>query len=40
LLVGVDANLPEINVTSPAGIARLGGTDVAVKIWRRKIVCL
>ena len=31
-----DGNLTEINVTSPTGIraiARLGGPDVAAKIW-------
>ena len=39
LLVGIDVidgNLTEINVTSPTGIraiARLGGPDVAAKIW-------
>src|ERR1700747_3733585 len=33
---GIDGNLTEINVTSPTGIraiARLGGPDVAAKIW-------
>ena len=32
----IDGNLTEINVTSPTGIraiARLGGPDVAAKIW-------
>ena len=39
LFVGIDVingNLTEINVTSPTGIraiARLGGPDVAAKIW-------
>ena len=39
LLVGIDVidgNLTEINVTSPTGIraiARLGGPDIATKIW-------
>jgi glutathione synthase len=39
LFVGLDViddNLTEINVTSPTGIraiARLGGPDIAVKIW-------
>ena len=39
LLVGIDVidgNLTEINVTSPTGIraiARLGGPDIAAKIW-------
>jgi glutathione synthase len=39
LLVGIDVidgHLTEINVTSPTGIraiARLGGPDVAAKIW-------
>ena len=53
LFVGIDVidgNLTEINVTSPTGIraiARLGGPDVAAKIWdvieneaRRKIMLL
>jgi glutathione synthase len=41
LFVGIDVidgNLTEINVTSPTGIraiARLGGPDVAAKIWDR-----
>jgi glutathione synthase len=32
----IDGHLTEINVTSPTGIraiARLGGPDVAAKIW-------
>jgi hypothetical protein len=32
----IDGNLTEINVTSPTGIraiARLGGPDIAAKIW-------
>ena len=32
----IDGNLTEINVTSPTGIraiARLGGPDVAAKLW-------
>jgi glutathione synthase len=39
LFVGIDVidgNLTEINVTSPTGIravARLGGPDIAAKIW-------
>jgi glutathione synthase len=39
LFVGIDVidgHLTEINVTSPTGIraiARLGGSDVAAKIW-------
>ena len=39
LFVGIDVingNLTEINVTSPTGIraiARLGGPDVAARIW-------
>jgi glutathione synthase len=36
LVVAVDGNLTEINVTSPTGfraIARLGGPDVAAMIW-------
>ena len=39
LFVGIDVingNLTEINVTSPTGIraiARLGGPDVAAKVW-------
>jgi glutathione synthase len=39
LLVGIDVidgNLTEINVTSPTGIraiARLGGPDIAAKVW-------
>jgi len=39
LLVGIDVidgNLTEINVTSPTGIraiSRLGGPDIAAKIW-------
>jgi glutathione synthase len=38
-LVGIDVidgNLTEINVTSPTGIraiARLGGPDVAARVW-------
>jgi glutathione synthase len=39
LFVGIDVidgNLTEINVTSPTGIraiSRLGGPDIAAKIW-------
>jgi glutathione synthase len=39
LLVGIDVidgNLTEINVTSPTGIraiARIGGPDIAAKVW-------
>jgi glutathione synthase len=39
LLVGIDVidgNLTEINVTAPTGIraiARLGGPDIAAKVW-------